>query len=332
MWVELMKLRKSEFRRYLLADPFSDLHEEVEAWLREADDEAFEKLLGETEDELIDEFVWDELAGDEIPTFENNFLGDPERRRKLSSALSFARAFRDHLEESGARRIRQTEEPLREPLAFRPRLPALFTRPAWGAAMAAALAAVVVGGAWILLNNQLLEDQLVQATREQEALAETEAAARQQFAEQQNRADQIAGELQDERTLRMALQGELESLRGATPIVSIASIWLSPGLMRGGGEMERVVLPEEAILARLLLDLGIDDYANYRAVLNDAAGDELWSQAKLEAETIDGRVAVALSLPADLLPRGDYSIRLSGATASGDLELVGRYYLRVLRK
>ncbi len=55
---------------------------------------------------------------------------------------------------------------------------------------------------------------------------------------------------------------------------------------------------------------------------------ELWSQSKLGAASAGDRVAVTLILPSELLPRGDYSIRLSGLSSSGDLELVGRYYFR----
>ena len=54
-------------------------------------------------------------------------------------------------------------------------------------------------------------------------------------------------------------------------------------------------------------------------------------QAKLEARELDAGVAVPVVLPADLLPAGDHSIRLSGADAGGKLELVGRYGFRVLR-
>ena len=41
---------------------------------------------------------------------------------------------------------------------------------------------------------------------------------------------------------------------------------------------------------------------------------------------------VVLTLPAKLLSRGDYILKLSGMTTSGNLEDASKYYFRVLEK
>jgi len=124
-------------------------------------------------------------------------------------------------------------------------------------------------------------------------------------------------------------------------IAAVALAWLFAGNLhlreelagaRGMGEVERLILPADSSVVRIHLDLGIDDYESYRATLRDENGDEVWSQSKLQAATLDGKVAVAATLPTDILAPGDYSIRLSGFNGSGDLELVGRYRFRALRQ
>ncbi len=203
--------------------------------------------------------------------------------------------------------------------------------------MAATLTLVTIGGVWSFVDGRRLERELSRVAVQQAALVEREAAAQRLLVELQVRAEEIAGELENERTRGAAMQSELESLRVAArravpgALSAIASIWLSPGRVRGGGEMERLILPPGDGLVRLLLDLGVDDYESYRASLHDADGEELWSQSKLAAQSIGDRVAVPVLLPTALLPRGDYSIRLSGATVSGSLELTGRYHLRAVR-
>lgn len=130
---------------------------------------------------------------------------------------------------------------------------------------------------------------------------------------------------------KVQLREELAIAQGSA--TETASVWLEPGaLTRGMGEIERLIVPADATLVRMHLDLGIDDYESYRATLGSGTGDEVWSQSQLQAEELDERVAVTLTLPAELLVPGDYTIRLSGLTISGDYELVGRYRFRALQQ
>ena len=52
----------------------------------------------------------------------------------------------------------------------------------------------------------------------------------------------------------------------------------------------------------------------------------------LVAIELDDTEAVVLGVPAKLLPHGDYALKLSGMTASGGLEDVGKYHFRVVQK
>lgn len=107
--------------------------------------------------------------------------------------------------------------------------------------------------------------------------------------------------------------------------------WLSSGLVRSvGGELKRVQIPPGTVLVRLRLELDGTEYPSYRAALHQASGDEVWSQNNLNATAVDGREAIELTLPADLLQPGDYYVRLRGAAPQKDPVVLDRYDFRVL--
>lgn len=110
--------------------------------------------------------------------------------------------------------------------------------------------------------------------------------------------------------------------------------WLSPDFASRaeGRQVERVTIPGGASLVRFRLEVGADEYASYRAALSDVNGTEIWSQGGLETAAIEGKVGVTLTLPAEILPEGDYVIRLSGLVPAGDTALPDRYEVRVLRE
>jgi anti-sigma factor RsiW len=109
------------------------------------------------------------------------------------------------------------------------------------------------------------------------------------------------------------------------------SVRLLPGLVRDSqGEVSRLRIPSGTQLVRVQLDAAPERYETYRAALIDANGNELWSQSKLNAMPQNGGI-VTLTLPSELLPVGDYYVRLYGFSPGGRPTPVGRYDLRVIR-
>jgi hypothetical protein len=105
---------------------------------------------------------------------------------------------------------------------------------------------------------------------------------------------------------------------------------LTPGLVRGGGELPRVVIAPGAQLVRLHLTTGAEQYTRYRATVHEVSGDEIWSQARLVSVTGGNGATVAIALPRELLPLGDYYVQLFGLPAHGEHVPLGRYDFRVL--
>src|SRR5436305_10569116 len=78
-----------ELRQYLLGDLTGEARQRVEQRLLTEPDFLEELLLGE--EELVDDYVGDELSGDERLKFERHFLSTPERRRQLGFAMALSR-------------------------------------------------------------------------------------------------------------------------------------------------------------------------------------------------------------------------------------------------
>jgi hypothetical protein len=201
--------------------------------------------------------------------------------------------------------------------------------------MAAAILLLVFGVVWLIGGYWRLHHQLNEALTEQGLGRENEQDLERQLAEERSRSGGLSDELrreQDERASleRQIAQRERRAFGADSSEPTVTSYLLAPGLFRGAGELERVLLPSGLTLVRLLLDIGVDDCESYRAALHDAEGGELWTQSQMTAETSGERTVVVLTLPSQLLPRGDYHLRLSGLSTGGDFELVARYYFRAI--
>jgi hypothetical protein len=134
-------------------------------------------------------------------------------------------------------------------------------------------------------------------------------------------------------TLLLAVPAVVWQVASARGPRAEARAWLSPGLVRDvEGELTRVTLAPGCQVVRLQLDPGVPEHPGYRATLHEVAGDVLWSQDRLRAAPVEGRVAVTLALPCDLLPPEDYYVRLEGVSPGAAPQPLGRYDFRVLRR
>jgi len=126
-------------RGYLLGTLPPETLEGVEQRLF-SDDRVFWERLSLVEEQLVDDYAWDRLGGDDREGFERRFLTTAERRAKLE----FARAFRAHLEQR--KEVRNTFwQRLRGPVAL----------PGWAVAAAAVLLlAVLPGLTWQIATNR----------------------------------------------------------------------------------------------------------------------------------------------------------------------------------
>lgn len=289
------------------------------------DDDFFEQLLL-VEGELIDAYVRDELHGRERVRFESHFLASPRRRQRVETARALVEyATESSVAESPAAHRRTSVtwwQSLGERLIgkHRPIMPAF----------AAALVVILVGGSLFILETVRLRKQVEQVQAERAELLRREQELQRQLEEQGGHNEQLADELQRERSQRELLEQEL-----ATPqqsALGTITFILTPDLVRGAGEPKRLIIPRDANLVRINLDFEQGEYRSYRAVLETVDGKRIWSNGSLKARPGSAGKMVSLGLPAGLFKKSGYILTLSGVNASGSSESVAEYYFSVVKK
>src|SRR5262249_683124 len=141
--------------------------------------------------------------------------------------------------------------------------------------------------------------------------------------EAQRRLERQSGheELAQERARREELERQLAQRRSSPLVLGFV---LSPGLVRGGGEPNRIVIPPDVETVRLELTRKTKaEYRSFRAEVKTLDGKLLWS-GDLPTPIV--------SLPARLLPPDDYVIELKGINSPREMENAGDFYFTVRRK
>jgi hypothetical protein len=304
----------STLKRYMLGELD---HEEQQRLEREimTDNHTFEQL-SVAEDELVEEYLEGSLSAREREKFEKHFLSTPKHREELRLAKALRRYVVEKKSESKVPFWKSLLAPLRTQPAFLKH------------ALSVVLVLAVVGGAWSARQARRSSQEIAQIRAQQTTSQDQMQDLQRQLGEQRSRNLQMAEELQ-----RREAQG---SVTKPDPVAvqqpTLVAFALTRGLVRDAGILRRVVVPSGASLVELRLELVSPDYPSYRAMLQDAAEEEIITQNKLKASKLGDGHIVVVTLPVSLVPRGDYSLKLSGRSAAGDFEDLGSYYLRVIKK
>jgi hypothetical protein len=94
------------------------------------------------------------------------------------------------------------------------------------------------------------------------------------------------------------------------PSTAIASIVLMP-VNRNVERSQVVNIPPGTQRLKIQLDLDADNHKSYKAALVGAADEVKWSKRHLKSESTSSGRAVVLSLPAELLEKGEHTVLLS---------------------
>ena len=308
-------------KRYLLGQLTEKEQQQLEEQLMTSN-ECFEQLLV-AEDELVDEFLHGTLSAGEQQRFNNYFLCTPDRRQKLRFSRSLQRYLLANAERPRAVWTGPWFLALRSPY------------PVMGWGLAGALLLLVIGGGWSVFKISHLQKQLVSARAQQTNPQVQVQDLRQQLTQLRERNDQLASDLRRQQNQRTTLEQELAALKTSSSQNSSSSMIafaLIPGMVRDLEGMKKIVIPTGTAWVQLQLDPEGDDYTRYQAVLQKAEGDDIWNQSSPKVKMKGNNEMVVLTLPAKLLSRGDYILKLSGMTTSGNLEDASKYYFRVLEK
>ena len=119
---------------------------------------------------------------------------------------------------------------------------------------------------------------------------------------------------------------------GSRPAAPLA-VTVAPGLLRdAGAETVRVRPAKDCQVVHLDLQAAAGSYSEYAATLHDQNGAPAWSQFGMTGTLREGVVIVRMTVPCELLPEGDYWVRLSGVAPGQEPAALDRYDFRVLRE
>jgi len=321
--------------QYLLGELPEEQQVEIED--RAFSDQDFLASITSVENDLIDEYVRNEMPAADRRRFESRFLASESRRKRVEFAKALAQMLPEiRVTERGTRKVSATRVSWRDALA------AFINglNPAGKIALATAILVILVGGAWLFTQTLTLRNQLKQLQAQQSSRENSQQTLEQQLASERRRNEELAAQLHQEKQQRAQSD---ESLRQLTETVTpqqteappsiIASLTLLPGISRGANTQPKLVLPPNASVARL--QIGIEpeeDYESFGVELRTASGRPVWMRDSLTARSSRGGRSIRLTLPASALLPGEYELRLKGIPDTGPPEDVGFYYFQVMKQ
>lgn len=186
-------------------------------------------------------------------------------------------------------------------------------------------------------DRRRMEAQIVEKQEEQQEIENQLAAEREKGIGNETRIKELESQ-------RSKLEKEIEDRRridatpnGQQPVrqPTLASLVISPGLFtRSDGQpMNRIELSASARQLNLGLRLkNVDDYPGYLVKISDIdSGREVLTRTNLKPRGKGTKKSLNLSIPAQLLGRGDYEVELSGITQTGETEEITKYYFSVVK-
>ena len=316
--------------QYLLGELPEEQQVEIED--RAFADKEYLASITAVENDLIDEYVRNEMSETQRRRFESRFLASAERRKRVAFAKAFAgvTSTAPVVETAPRPVVAQKAVSWRESLEAYIRGLVPVPRFAMGVAMV-----VLLGGSISLVSEMLrLRSQINHLQAENQSRQDE---MQRQFESERRRSEELTARLNQEKQQREQTDESLrqlsETAETPAPKPVIASLILLPGISRGAGDKPRLVLPEDARLVRLNIGIEPEEpYKTYAVELRTVSGRAVWNRENLTARDRRGARAIGLTVPATAVKPGEYELRLKGVTDGGGTEDVGFYYFTVTKK
>jgi hypothetical protein len=299
-----------------------------------AEDE-FAYRLQTVEDDLVDAYVNGELTAENLESFNSHYLLTPSRRDKVKFAAAFRLIVNRPVAANGIQGVR-------EPARVRPErvergasgqslrsVYAVLDPPIRWALSAAAMLLLLLG-AWLVVDNFRLRNQLGQASTERPAPSQSEQELRTQLERERSANSEIEKELERARDQLNRLEGQrAESQKPALPRdLAIVHFDLSPQTRA----MERptiISIPPGTDYVSFRLELEPGEVHSYRAVLKTQSGNQIiWRSGKLNARSSGKSRVIDIGIPARILTSRWYILELFGSSSA---EVEAGYPFRVER-
>lgn len=326
---------ETELRRYLLGE----LTEEERAQVKERlflNSDYFQQLQA-AEDDLIDDYVYEELSVADRESFETHFLSQPGRHEDLKFAQALKMYISTEAPPSSA--ISAAAVAIHPPPTTKSKVMFLpFLRNFSNLArlsLAAATLIILAVGIWLVIRAVRNRDQSppIQAQRptpqetvpdpqQREVMPTNSQPGKSQPVEQEQHVENRKGP-------EPPRPREPSPQSGDAPGSTLAVLLIPGGGIRGGGETNKVTLTSAVRLVNLQMPLiESNDYRSYQVSLQ-ADGRVILTRSGLKATVVEEVNLVPVPVPARLLRRKSYLIKLSGVTKEGETRDIATYAFQV---
>lgn len=310
--------------RYLLDDLSEDVREQVEErYFSEPD---FLEQVRAIEAEMIEDCARGVLPAEKAERLEQHLLLSRPQQKKLRFANTLLRTVEQF--EASAPAFPRTEQIAASWWDTARRF--FHFQPGLTMTAAAAAALLLVGG--LIFEVIRLRQRLEKSQQEQTALRQKEQNLQNTIAEQKNQIERLTGQPQIPPT---GGKDDKEKEIAPPPPKTQFATFISPLLVMGpraGQGLPELVISQKIEIVRLQLDYDGKSHPRFRAVLENANGEELWQKGGWQAQKFGSRKKIDVGLPASLLEDRTYTITLKAKASSGEEEDVGRYTFKVSRK
>jgi hypothetical protein len=270
----------------LLPDEEAELYDEQSI----ADDDLAARLLL-VENDLVDAYVRGTLEEDLRQRFESFYLASPRRRDKVRFAERFLGAV-DRASAAGSA------------VPAVPRTAARLPRFVWSLAPAAML---LLACGILSFQDVRLRRGLIDAQRQGAAL--------------DDRAQTLAGQLDEQRAANDTIKKELDRARAVEPIALVLR-----AQTRAVGPVSVIALSPSVGVVAFDLELEGSDFAQYEVALKDPATNHIvWRSGLLTPRSSNRPPAISVTVPASVLKPQHYLLELSGRKSAGAFDTVGSY-------
>lgn len=295
-------------KKYLLGELFGTELDELERQYL-ANSRLFEQLLV-VEDDLIDQYACGELNPTERTHFERQLLATPGQRERLVNAkvlLAVARAQRSvpvTTEQALSGKWTSWVGVLNQRSAF---------------AFVTLLLLVIGGGIAVRLWQRNVELKEIEAQSQPPPGKQPEAPVTLQ-AQQGNEKQQPPK------------KDEQSAAPTKTERAPQVATFVVPMTLTRGERATSFVLKPGIETVRLHVQIASDNYKTYRAELQSADGDHIQTFSGMKPQHAANGYTLLLNLPAKLLNRSDYILKLSGIGEGGLAEDAGFFSFRIVKE
>lgn len=333
-------IKQETIRQFLLGD----LPETERAALEDSflDDAQIFEQIEDAENDLVDDYVGARLDAPERKLFESYYLALPENRAKVEAARILRRELQN--EKTETVNVTVAETAAEKPAGFWQSIQNFFTSGALVPVAGFAVLLFIVGGLWFAFrtqsNNEIVYSPTPAPTNlpvqptptvapeaNYNAPANTNQTAPVSSPTVQRNAN-VAPPKETPRANEPKENVKPAPRQTSPPAQSSVTLALVTGLVRGGGEANKLVLPKNVNQVRLTFDLpAAAKYKEIETRIETVAGKQIWSG---KITLTSGRIA--LNLPAELFGNEDYLLIASGTDETGERKDFAQFYFNSERK